>query len=114
MCACVRACVCARACVHTHTRTRMHVCVHACVRVCVCVYKGGGKGMLPRHLCVLRVFLMSGTLVFLLVYEMCDVSLARCARSVLSLRHFSRHSFLDIPMFASVCLTVCCTRLGLS
>ena len=38
-------------------RARMCVCVRvrACARVCVCVYEGGERVILVRHLCVLRV-----------------------------------------------------------
>ena len=50
----------------------------------------------------------------LLVYDMCEVLLFRCAESFLSLRHLSVHRFLDTPMCASVCWIVCCTRLWFS
>ena len=53
-----------------------------------------------RHLCVLCVFLMSGTFVFACLRNV------RCAGSFLSWRHLSVHRFRDIPMFASLCLIV--------
>ena len=66
-----------------------------------------------RHLCVLRVFLMNGIFLFF-VYEVCGELLVRYAGTFLSLRHLSVHRVLDIPVFASFCLHVCCTCLGLS
>ena len=42
-------CVCVRAC------ARMYVCVSAHARALACVCEGGGRVMLVRHLCVLRV-----------------------------------------------------------
>ena len=51
MCVCVCACmcVCVFACVH------LHMCMCVCVHAHVCVCEGGGRVMLVRHLCVLRV-----------------------------------------------------------
>ena len=57
MCVCARACVClcVCACVRVHVCMRMCVCVRARVCVCVRVCEGGGRVILVRHLCVLRV-----------------------------------------------------------
>ena len=48
-----RGCVCVSMCVRACMCTCVCVCVPA--RVCVCVCEGGGRVILVRHLCVLRV-----------------------------------------------------------
>ena len=55
---CVYACMCTCVCARVYVCVCiMCVCMCLCVCVCVCVYvcEGGGKVMLVRHLCVLRV-----------------------------------------------------------
>ena len=76
-----------------------------CVFVRARAREDEARGMLIRHLCVLRVSLMSGTFVFACLGNV-RLLLGQCAGSILSSRHLSEHRFLDIRLFVYFDLVV--------